>query len=211
MYKFWAKSPKKNSYRTALDKFSTVLTTCQNVCRRSKTSRLKVRKELKKNLFRTTRLPQQIHWNRSKRFWFPCQNFPLGFWNSLWNIFFPNNPSSRKCNPGHVPCNFTTRAEKVSRKFEVFFALFHNLVKNIMKENYLWKGFSGITECSSDNITRSCRQKSDLFAEWSKTHNRLCIFQNKLPQKPQKAPVNELEAVLGLRRKCFLEVQTFFT
>ena len=117
--------------------------------------------------------------------------------------FFPNNPSSRKCNPGHVSCNFTTRAEKVSRKFEVFFAPFHKLVKNIMKENYLWKGFSGITGCSSDNITRSFRQKSDLFAEWSITNNRLCIFQNKLPQK---APVDELEAVLGLRRKCFSEV-----
>ena len=120
--------PEKNSSGTTLDKFLTVLTTCQNVCRRSKKSTRKVRKKLQKNLFRTTRLPQQILWTRSKQFWFPCQNFPLGVWNSLWNLFFPNNPSSRKCNPGHVLCNFTTRAEKVSRKFEIFFAPVQKLV-----------------------------------------------------------------------------------
>ena len=80
--------PEKNSSRTTLHKFSTVLTTCQNVCRRSKKSTLKVQKKLQKTLFRTTRLPQHIPWTGSKQFWFPCQNFPLEVWNSLWNFFF---------------------------------------------------------------------------------------------------------------------------
>ena len=80
-------SPKKNSSKSTLDKLLTVLTTCQNVCRSSKKSTLKVRKNLQRNLFRTIRLPQQIPSTRSKQFWFPCQKFLLGVWNSLW-IFF---------------------------------------------------------------------------------------------------------------------------
>ena len=51
-----------------------------------------------------------------------------------------------------------------------------------MKEDYLWKEFSGITECSSDNNTRSFRQTSDLFAEWSKPNNRLWVFQKNSSQ-----------------------------
>ena len=66
--------PEKNSSKTTLDKFLTVLTTCQVVCRWSKKSTLKVRKKLQKNLFKTTCLPQQIPWTRSS-FGFPAKMF----------------------------------------------------------------------------------------------------------------------------------------
>ena len=66
--------PEKNSSKTTLDKFLTVLTTWQIVCRSSKKSTLKVRKKLQKNLFKTTCLPQQIPWTRSS-FGFPAKLF----------------------------------------------------------------------------------------------------------------------------------------
>ena len=114
--------PENFSSKTTLDQFLTVLTTCQNVCRRTKKSTLKVRKKQQKNLFKTIRFSQETLWTHSKQFWLPCQKvFPRGLKFIVNYCFFPPNISSfQKCNPGHVKCSFTDLAEKLSRMSAVF-------------------------------------------------------------------------------------------
>ena len=58
-------------------------------------------------------------------------------------MFFPNNSSSQKSNPGHVECSFSNRAAKLSRKSEVIFCSSPEHILEINKsrlslEMFLW-------------------------------------------------------------------------
>ena len=149
-------SPKIVSSKTTLDKFLTVLTTCQNVCRRSRESTLKVRIKQQNNLFKTIRFSQEIPWTHSKQIWLPCQKvFPRSFnfivkYCSFLQIFLlvKSVILARKM-------QFTNRVEKLSRTSDVFSGSISKVTIKFKKEDHVSKCSSGIIECWSDNTTRN--------------------------------------------------------
>ena len=138
-------------------------------------------------------------------------DFPTKIFGSELEIpceifIFPNNPSSRKCNPGHVPCNFTTPCWKsVTKVRSIFLSIpeisIEIIGRRLSLEKFLWNQrvlFWQHYQKFPPQVRYSC---------WMIKNKQQAVFFSK--KILRKSPVDELEAVLELRRKGLSEIESF--